>query len=100
MSKGVRLFEKDEFGLLVQVDPDIAEQVKENRQFSRVQLEIDVLLTPAELAQRDLEIKQAADDASRQSRIEKTREEDKASALQKLKDVGGLTDDEISALVR
>lgn len=52
MAGKVRLFEKDSNGLLRQVHPDAADAARAGRLVSRVSLEIDVLLTVEEEAER------------------------------------------------
>jgi hypothetical protein len=101
MAGAIRLFEKDANGLLHEVDPDEADARRMAGTTSRVSLQIDVLWTAEELAQRAQD--EAAALAARQQAIEARQqvEAEKAAARQKAEvklAALGLTPDEVAAL--
>ena len=53
MAGKIRLFEKTATGLLCEIDPQLAADARHGRRVSRVSLEVDVIWTLAEEAERD-----------------------------------------------
>jgi hypothetical protein len=88
MAGTIRLFEKTPAGLLVEVAPDQAEATRAGRLLSRVNLEIDVLWTAEEAAERLAEERAAA--AARDMKLieDEAARERKAAALAKLEALG------------
>jgi hypothetical protein len=76
MAGTIKLFEKDERGLLREVAPEEADRLRQGRSFSHVSLVIDVLWTAEEEAEREAEV------AAREAEEERRRvERDKADRL-------------------
>ena len=97
MAGAVRLFALSEQGLLFEVAPELADELRATRPIRHVNLSADVLLSDAEIAELAAEEKaqreRAAHDAARSTATTLARQ----SALAKLADLG-LTEEEIDAL--
>ena len=97
-----RLFEKTPTGLLSEVDPAQADQVRQGRRWSHTNIVIDVLWTAEEEAAGDAEQKaavdQAATAAAANAEAATAKQAMRASAVKKLEALG-LSQDEIDALM-
>lgn len=98
MVEQIRLFEKNDAGLLVEVDPENAASARAERRCSRVVMTMDLLWTATEEAERDEESIKSAQDASSRDAADQERATNRGNALQKLRALG-LTDAEVVALV-
>lgn len=99
MAGEIRLFEVDANGLLHEVPPDQAAQRRAERDCSHVNIVIDVLLTDAELAQRQADAAAAASAAAAAQKAASNRAAERIVALDKLAQLG-LTAEDVDALLR
>jgi hypothetical protein len=88
MAGQIRLFEKTADGLLVEVAPADADARRLGRLVSRVSLEIDVLWTEAESAERLAEEERTRADRRKMAEEQESRRARKAAAEAKLQALG------------
>jgi hypothetical protein len=97
MASGVLLFECDGDGLMHQVPPDQVAQRRSERDCRHVNIAIDVLLTDADLAQRQADADADAASVATATQAAADRAAKQVAAEQKLADLG-LTADDLAAL--
>lgn len=93
MAGKIRLFEKTDAGLLIEVDPADADRLRTVRRVSRCDLPVEILWTAAEETERD------AEEAAAVAEIESSRAADqekaaaRAIAIEKIGKLGISVDD-------
>ena len=98
MAGQIRLFEKTDTGLLVEVDPTSADKRRDGRRVSRAELSVDVLWTAEEDAARDAEEAAAAEAKVADAAATQARAEARAVAVAKLQQLG-ISEDDIKAVL-
>ena len=103
MAGQIRLFEKTDKGLLVEIDPAQADARRASGAISHTMLSVDILWTDAEIAERDAQEKAAREAlekaAAAGAAAEKAAADARASAQAKLAALG-LTVEEVGALLK
>ncbi len=97
MAGKVRLFDKIG-GLLMEVNPDLVDEARKGRRASRTLMEVDILWTPEEEAQRDAEEAEAAAEKVKAAEAARGRQAARQASLAKLQALG-LSEDDIKAIL-
>jgi hypothetical protein len=96
MGGKVRLFDKTDTGLLVEIEPDKADELRASRRVSHMNIGIDVLWTAKEQAARDAEIAMLAEQAKQVQQNAVDEEERRNEIAKRI----GLSVDELRILAK